>query len=240
MAPVVAALNALFHRIEDLLTAERRFTADAAHELRTPIAAIRTQAQVAWAEADTDKRRHALQATLAGCDRAARLIDQLLMLARLEAGPAPTRTEVDLTALARRVVTELAGQALDKAQDIELIAPASRRVEGHEVLLAALLRNFVDNAIRYSPSQAHIRVRVHEAGEVWLDVEDSGPGLSEADLGRLGERFFRGEGHQAPGSGLGWSIASRIAAAHGCHVVAMRSADLGGLRVQVVEGLTPP
>ena len=132
MQPLLNALNGLFERIAALLESERRFTADAAHELRTPITAIRAQAQVALGAEAGEERRHALLATLEGCDRATRLVAQLLTLARLEAAPEAARTNTDLSRLARRVVAELAGSALDKQQSIELDAarglhPAGRR-----------------------------------------------------------------------------------------------------------------
>lgn len=238
MAPLLEALNRLFERIAELLAAERRFTADAAHELRTPIAAIRTQAQVALGESDDALRRHALQATLQGCDRAARLVDQLLTLARLEAGAQPAGTPVELRALAQRVLAELAPAALARGQDLTLEASEPCPVNGNETLLAVLLRNLADNALRYSPPGAQVQVRLAALnGRVRLTVADSGPGLAEADLERLGERFFRvlDAGHSASqsGSGLGWSIVRRIAAAHGTPVHVARSAALGGLEVVV-------
>lgn len=238
MAPLLDALNRLFERIAELLAAERRFTADAAHELRTPIAAIRTQAQVALGESDDALRRHALQATLQGCDRATRLVDQLLTLARLEAGAQPAGTPVELRALAQRVLAELAPAALARGQDLTLEAAEPCLVNGNETLLAVLLRNLADNALRYSPPGAQVLVRLAALdGRVRLTVADSGPGLAEADLARLGERFFRvlDAGHSASqsGSGLGWSIARRIAAAHGARVQVARSPALAGLEVVV-------
>lgn len=234
MLPLLDALNRLFERITAMVAAERRFTADAAHELRTPIAAIRTQAQVALAEADSAARAHALRATLAGCDRAARLVDQLLTLSRLEAGAAPATTAVDLGALAQRVVADLAPQAIDQGQTLGLDAAPGCLVQASDALLAVLLRNLVDNALRYSPAGAEVRVVVRRAdGQVQLQVDDSGPGLADADLARLGERFFRVLGSGRDGSGLGWSIVRRIAAAHGATVVVGRSAALGGLAVSV-------
>ncbi len=234
MLPMLAALNGLLERIAALLASERRFTADAAHELRTPIAAIRAQAQVALGEADAGMRRRALQATLQGCDRATRLVEQLLTLARLEAGAAPPAADVDLSALARSVVAELAPLALRKQQDISLDAPESCVVSGDATLLAVLVRNLVDNAIRYSPPQAVVSIGVARvAAHVRLSVEDSGPGLADADLQRLGERFFRGLGSGQSGSGLGWSIVRRIAAVHGASVRASRASATGGLAVQV-------
>lgn len=234
MQPLLDALNGLFARIAALLEAERRFTADAAHELRTPIAAIRAQAQVALGEAEPGARAHALRATLEGCDRAAHLVDQMLTLARLEGAAAPALQRLDLAALARRVVADLAPAALARGQALALDAPQDCSVAGHEALLAVLLRNLVDNAIRYAPPGAPIELRLHaHAGRVVLDLEDGGPGLAEADLARLGERFFRPPGQSASGSGLGWSIARRIAAVHGASLRAARSERLGGLRVTV-------
>ena len=232
MRPMLDALNRLFERIGGMVAAERRFTADAAHELRTPIAAIRAQAQVALAEADAAARAHALRATLAGCDRAAHLVDQLLLLSRLEAGATPPASLQDLGALAQQVVGELAPRAIAQGQTLGLDAQPGCQLQGNASLLAVLLRNLIDNALRYSPGAAEVRVRVAKVdGRVQLQVHDSGPGLAEADLARLGERFFRVLGSARDGSGLGWSIVRRIAAAQGATVVVARSAALGGLAV---------
>jgi two-component system sensor histidine kinase QseC len=241
MAPLLEALNALFARIAALLESERRFTADAAHELRTPIAAIRAQAQVALGESDDAQRLHALQATLQGCDRAARLVDQLLTLARLESGQQAALAPVDLCALAQRVLAELAPQALARGQQLTLdadVSAAPLRVAGNETLLAVLLRNLVDNALRYSPAHAQIEVRLaRDDKRVLLQVADSGPGLVDEHLKRLGERFFRvldaQQSAAQSGSGLGWSIVRRIAAAHGADVQLARSAELGGMKVRI-------
>ncbi len=241
--PMLAALNQLFERMTERLTAERRFTADAAHELRTPLAAIRAQAQVALGEPDAAARRHALQATLQGCDRATRLVEQLLTLARLEAANALPSAPVALRSLLRRVLAELAPMALQQQQALALEdgagmdAEAACLVAGDETLLAVLLRNLVDNALRYSPAGARIQVNLEwRKDHAWLQVADSGPGLADADLARLGERFFRVLGlAQAgrSGSGLGWSIVRRIAGVHQARVHAGRSAALGGLEVSV-------
>lgn len=234
MAPMLDALNRLFERITAMVEAERRFTADAAHELRTPIAAIRAQAQVALAETDDAARAHALRATLAGCDRATRLVEQMLTLSRLEAGAAPALASVDLSALARRMAADLAPLAIARQQTLSLDAEAPQPVNGNETLLAVLLRNLIDNALRYSPAGAEVQVAVSTAPEgVLLQVQDSGPGLAEADRQRLGERFFRVLGSEQAGSGLGWSIVRRIAAVHGATVEVGRSAELGGLSVSV-------
>ena len=234
MSPMIAALNSLFERIGLLLESERRFTADAAHELRTPIAAIRVQAQVAMGEADDALREHALQGTLEGCDRATRLVEQLLSLSRLEAVEAPAMVAVDLRALAQRVVAELAPKAIGKHQALEFEGDEPCSIPGNETLLAVLVRNLVDNAVRYSPAAARIRVAVQQQnGQVVLSIEDSGPGLAEADRKRLGERFFRVTGSLETGSGLGWSIVRRIAAVHRLALEAGHSAELGGFAVRV-------
>ena len=237
MQPLVAELNGLLARIERMVQSERRFTADAAHELRTPIAAIRAQAQVALgAGSDGAQRDQALQTTLAGCDRAAHLVDQLLALARLEAGATPPAAEVwDLRSLAQQVAADLAPAALARGQDLELEAQG----EGASVCAPAawqtmLLRNLVDNALRYSPDGARVLVRVIGTPErVVLEVHDSGPGMASADLQRLGERFFRVLGHTQSGSGLGWSIVRRIADVTGAQLTVQPSELLGGLQVQV-------
>ncbi len=232
--PMVEALNGLLARIGTLVEAERRFTADAAHELRTPIAAIRAQAQVALAEADTARRRHALQAALDGCDRATRLVEQLLTLSRLEAHAAPPTRTVDLATVARRVAADVAPRAVGKGQTLELDATEACPLAADETLLAVLVRNLVDNAVRYSPRDARVSVSVQRHGDrVTLRVEDSGPGLAPEVQQRLGQRFFRPPGQAETGSGLGWSIVRRIAEVQRLEVETGPSAALGGLAVQV-------
>lgn len=236
MQPMLQALNALFARIGELLASERRFTADAAHELRTPLAALRTQAQVALGSTDDAERRHALRATLAGCDRATHLVEQLLTLSRLDADGTlgPSALPVVLAPVLRDGVADLVPAALAREQQLAVEADPDVAVNGHAALLAVLMRNLVDNACRYSPDGARIDVGlVREGTGATLTVEDSGPGLDEADRQRLGERFFRVLGNEAPGSGLGWSIVRRIAQVHGARVEADRSPTLGGLRVRI-------
>ena len=241
--PLVQALNGLFERVHDQLASERRFTADAAHELRTPIAAIRMQAQVAEGATGDDERRAALAATIAGCDRATRLVEQLLQLARLEADMADTRApdsprgQADLAAAAAQQVHELAAQAGRRGQQMALDRPPHAvAVPMSGPLLAVLLRNLIDNALRYGPDGGRVRVQVLAAtadAGAHLVVEDAGPGLSDADLQRLGERFFRVLGSGQSGSGLGWSIVQRLARLHDLDMALDRSPALGGLRVTV-------
>lgn len=240
--PLVQALNALFARIDAMVSAERRFTADAAHELRTPIAAIRAQAQVALGAAgDVAQRDRALHLTLAGCDRATRVVEQLLTLARLEAANAAdaqalhsTPTRVDISTLVRRVAADLAPSALARSQSLELHASDACHVTGNETLLEVMVRNILDNALRYSPPKARIEVQVQAVSDhTVLQVQDSGEGMHVQDIARLGERFYRVLGKQQPGSGLGWSIIRRIAAVSGAQVHVEKSHRLGGLAVEV-------
>ena len=191
-------------------------------------------AQVALGEIDDGRRRHALQATLWGCDRAARLVDQLLTRARLEAAELPVLGDVDPGDLVRQVVADLAPAAMRKQQTLELDAAEGCIVGGDATLLAVLVRNLVDNAIRYSPADATLKMAVAKsAGSVVLQVDDSGPGLRDEDLKRMGERFFRVLGSAEAGSGLGWSIVRRIAAVQRAELRVFRSKLLGGLAVEV-------
>ncbi len=230
--PLVASLNALLARIAGLLENERRFTADAAHELRTPLAALKAQAQVARAATDADVRVHALDNVLAGCDRATRLVAQLLTLARLGQDAAAEGTQsCDLRALAQAAVAELAPAAVAKGIDIGLSAPAPAAVSGRAGLLAILLRNVIDNAVRYSPPGSAVNVEVDARRIV---VTDQGPGIPAGERGRVGLRFYRILGSGESGSGLGLSIALRIAELHGARISLDDGEGGQGLRVSVV------
>jgi len=243
VAPLVGALNGLFGRMADLLESERRFTADAAHELRTPIAAIRMQAQVAQGAREAQERALALAATVQGCDRAARVVEQLLQLARLESEASqgegalrPGDAATDLSAAARGLVAELEPQARARGQQLNLEAAGAVPVPMPAGLAQVLLRNLIDNALRYSPDGAVVRVSVRRRPDErggCLVVEDSGAGLAPDELARLGERFFRVVGSRQPGSGLGWSIVRRLVRLFKLDVMVDRSDTLGGLRVTV-------
>jgi two-component system sensor histidine kinase QseC len=231
--PLVAELNALFARVRAVFDNERRFTADAAHELRTPLAAIRAHAQAAMGAANDTEREPSLQALLTGCDRVTHLIEQLLTLARFESSASASSEPIDLDDLARGVTAELAPQALAKAQRIEMNSAGRCPIQSQSAMLGVLLRNLLDNAIRYSPSGAFIRLTLGKNGAPSLTLEDSGPGLSAEQQSRLGERFFRVLGSDESGCGLGWSIVRRIAQAHGLELITGRSKELGGFQVTV-------
>lgn len=234
VAPLIGALDGLFERLRRSIEHERRFTADAAHELRTPIASIRAQAEVALGAAGDAERTRAIGQVLAGCDRASRLVDQMLTLARLD----PMRglahgARCDLAAIARDVVAEAAPLAYGKAVDLALDAvPAP--VDGEPALLAILLRNLVDNAVRYGPASTSVDIAVRPVADgVELVVTDRGPGIAADDRQRLGERFHRGLGTGASGSGLGLSIVRRIADLHRATIAFDPPANGAGLAVTV-------
>ena len=235
--PLVTALNELFQRMARLLATEQQFTADAAHELRTPIAGIRMQAQVAQGATDAHERAQALEATVQGCDRATRLVEQLLQLARLDAEATPDRSSTPLADVARQVAADLQATAERRHQRIVLREPMAPGVHIPlpEPLARVLLRNLLDNALRYSPEGAEVQLQMDDQGDGHgqLGVEDSGPGLTPEEQARLGERFFRVLGTGQSGSGLGWSIIQRIARLHRLQVGTDTSPDLGGLRVTV-------
>ena len=230
--PLVRALNRLFDQMAQQMDGERRFTADAAHELRTPIAAIRMQAQVALGTDQSSERQNALHAVLQGCDRATRLVAQLLQLARLDAdGAEQGAVACDAVAETRATLADLGPQAVAKRQALSLDAPASLPLSMPPGLVGVLVGNLVDNAQRYSPEGARIQVAWDALPLPRLVVQDSGPGLSEAEMSRLGDRFFRVLGNGADGSGLGWSIVRRLAQRYRLQIQVQRSAELGGLRV---------
>jgi two-component system sensor histidine kinase QseC len=238
VAPLVASLNSLFDRVRASIENERRFTADAAHELRTPLAAVRAQAQVAQGAGGDTERARALDNVIAGSDRASHLVDQLLTLARLE--PENFRAErvpCDLAEVARVAVAEIAPAAIAKSIDVDLLAPAAVTVAGDAPLLGILLRNLLDNAVRYSPAGTTIHARVGETqGKVFVAVADEGPGVPAEERGSLGQRFHRVLGTQAPGTGLGLSIVKRIAQLHGASVSFAETAPAVGLTVTVSFG----
>ena len=234
--PLLDALNDLLQRLALRMQTERRFTADAAHELRTPIAAIRAQAQVAMSAASNDAvRQLALHDTLMGCDRASRVVEQLLTLARVEGPQDLASKPFLLDQLAQKILADLTPEALRRNQTLELLVTEPLQVTGQNTLWHILLRNLIDNALRYSPKGATVRIQAQrlQNGQIQLTVQDSGPGLSPQDLARLGERFFRVLGTSAIGTGLGWSIVRHIAALQHIDVQVGRSPDLGGLQVTV-------
>ena len=233
--PLVAELNRLFGRIDQALARERRLTADAAHELRTPLAVLSTQAQVARRASSDAARNEALDAIVAGAERAARLAEQMLTLARLESGQGSGALQrAELRERVRAVIAEAAPRALAKGLDIALEDGPPVALECHAPLLAVLARNLVDNAVRYTPAGGRVRVAVAgDPGVARLEVTDNGPGVPPQELAHLGERFHRLAAEGEAGSGLGLSIVLRIAELHRGRVRFAAGPGGAGLAVSV-------
>lgn len=235
VSPLVQALNALFGRLRASFEQERRFTADAAHELRTPLAGVKTHAQVALAASSGEERQRALSNVVLGVDRATHLVEQLLVLARLDPQASlPGAVPVALHDLAASCLAEQAQGAADKGVDLALVAGDEAVVLGDPTLLSVLLRNLLDNAIRYSPAASEVEVSITCArGVVTLRVTDNGPGIPEDERARVFDRFYRVIGSTEEGSGLGLSIVRRIADLHHATTRLLQGSRGRGLAVEV-------
>jgi len=235
LTPIVAAVNSLFARIENALATERRFTSAAAHELRTPLAAIKIQAQVALLTRSNDDRRQALERLMLSIDGAAHMIDQLLTMSRID-GLIALRAQavrLQLDAVASHVIDEIRPLAARRQQTIvEDLGGAD--IEGLEFGVAVLLRNLLDNALRYAPPGSPVRVRTGAQGdECFAMVEDAGPGIAPEQRKRVFERFYRlPNNSNVDGCGIGLSIVQAVVEMHHARIELDRS-DLGGLRVTV-------
>ena len=231
--PLVQALNGYMGRLDQALAAQRRFIADAAHQLRTPVTVLRTQAQLAARETDPAELRRIAQSLADSSARMAALADQLLSSARAADGAAAPATPLDLTALARQVCLELMPAARARGIDLGLEAGGGQWVAGTE-LLHELLVNLVDNALRHAAQGGTVTVRtLAEDDACVLEVEDDGPGIPEAERDAVLEPFYRGKGAGPGGSGLGLTIVREIATAHGAALQLRDGAGGRGLRVRV-------
>ena len=234
VTPLIDRLNQLFHRIDSTLENERRFTADAAHELRTPVAAIKAQAQVARGATQDAEREHALAQAIAGCDRATHLIEQLLTLARLDNIAPGTAETCALADIAAATLADMAPAALDHDVQLELLDHGTSPIEGLPALLAILLRNLIDNAIRHTAPGTTVTVEVSTSDDrPCITVSDDGPGLPAEELQKISQRFYRALGTAASGSGLGLSIVQRIAELHHATLSFSSNAEKSGLKVAV-------
>ena len=234
--PLVGEMNGLLTRLSAAWDALTHFTADAAHELRSPLAALRLQAQSLQRAPDDATRAIATERLLAGIDRATRLVEQLLALARQEgAGEGAELVSLDLTALARNALADAEPEAARHAIALTLDAPTAHVVlRADEAALAVLLRNLLGNALRHTPPGGQVRVGVREeASVIDLTVEDSGPGIAPDERARVLDRFYRVPGTPGHGSGLGLAIVRAIAERHGAALTLDASPTLGGLRVML-------
>jgi two-component system sensor histidine kinase QseC len=232
--PLMIEINRLFRRIEEALAGEKRFTGDAAHELRTPLAGLRAQAQLALRVTTPDEQNTALRHVIAGVDRVAHLIDQLLVLARLDPAGAPFEQElVELGPIAAAAVDELRETAAARHISIEQHLEPTE-VIGNSGALGVMVRNLLDNAVRYTPEGGRVRLAIRPQGSAGLiSVSDTGPGLTAEQRERVFDRFYRGRGTRQPGSGLGMSIVKRVAELHDATVELGDGIDGSGLGVTV-------
>jgi two-component system sensor histidine kinase QseC len=233
--PLIEALNGLFQRVEQTLEAERRFTADAAHELRTPLAALQAQLQVAQRARDGEEHDRSLQQLQNGLTRAAHLIDQMLLLARLDPESGlPDPQPVDLAALTEAVCADLGPQILARNIDFDFESVSDATLTGQAEWLRVLIRNLVDNAVRYTPPGGKVAVRITRDGErLSLSVNDSGPGIPPEERSAVLRRFHRLDQGGQPGSGLGLAIVARIAELHGARLWLDSSSMTKGLNIGV-------
>jgi len=230
--PLVHELNLLFGRVRTAFAAQQHFVADAAHELRTPLAALKLQVASLERADSVEARQVAIGRLTAGIERATRLVEQLLVLARQEASAAggAKAQQVALSDLARRTVGDLIGVAQHKGVDLGLQHADEASVNGQADALMILMRNLVDNAVKYTPPGGTVDVAVRGASIV---VEDSGPGIAPEERERVFDRFYRIAGSEAAGSGLGLAIVKAIAERHGATLNLGQSERLGGLSAVV-------
>jgi two-component system sensor histidine kinase TctE len=240
---LAARINELLARLGSAIRAQKRFVADAAHQLRTPLAAVMLQVERAERAPDVATEREALRALHRSVERAGRMTQQLLSLARTdpEAIHAVELKPLDLVALARRVGEEWVPRALKRDIDFGLIVPTGPvTVTGDERLLSELLSNLIDNALRYCAAAGRVSVIVEAAPEPKLSVQDDGPGIPEDERVRIFERFYRVEGSSGDGCGLGLAIVEEIARLHSSTVEVSSGTDGRGSRFTVAFAAQPP
>ena len=230
--PVVTEINELLQRLDHSMISQRNFVSDAAHQLRTPIAALQAQVEASLSDASPETRKQ-LEGVLTAADRLTHLVAQMLALARAEPSLAQTQPEVSLEMVVQQVAEIWLPRAF--AQQIDLgfeLAPAF--VRGNNLLLQELFGNLLDNALRYTPQGGTITVACgQDETASWLSVDDSGPGIAPAEYEKVFERFYQPAGSRRDGNGLGLAIVRQIARQHGGEVVATASPKLGGAFVKV-------
>jgi two-component system, OmpR family, sensor histidine kinase QseC len=215
--PLTDSLNQLFKRLNEAFERNKRFPGDAAHELRTPLAALKTQAQVALRASDEKERQHGIEKVIMGADRCTHIVQQLLALSRFGAETILNDMHyTDLGKVVMEVTAQLVPLALEKNIEIEFHEPKNIvEIYGNDTALSILIRNLIDNAIRYTPENGEINVYVYrEKNHIILKVVDNGPGIPKELRSRVFERFYRLLGTKTAGSGLGLAIVQQIAELH--------------------------
>jgi two-component system sensor histidine kinase TctE len=235
LQPLVHAMNELIARLERLLQAQQRFVSHAAHQMRTPLAGLKTQAQLALRLAPAPELKASLEQIAAGAERAGRLVNQLLALARAEAtGAGVALAPLDLVPLARETVAGFYDRAMEKGIELAFEFQEPRAViHGHGALLRELMSNLVDNALRYTSPGGRVAVRLLARPRVVLEVEDTGIGIDPEEQALVFERFYRVLGTGEEGSGLGLAIVRSISEAHGACVSLEPNPAGVGTRVKV-------
>jgi signal transduction histidine kinase len=235
IAPVAHAINSLLAKLKRAFAVQRAFVADAAHELRSPLTALKIQLQVLERAPDDAAKALALAKLNEGVDRASHLIEQLLVAARTEATEvAPNMQPVDVAETMRRAMADVFPFAESKKITLDFDTPDNLMITADDNALKILMRNLLDNAVRYTPQGGIVKAKAsREEGKVVLIVDDSGPGIPEQDRQRVFERFVRGETAGQKGSGLGLSIVKNIVDQHQANI-ALSDSPMGGLRVTVV------
>jgi two-component system, OmpR family, sensor histidine kinase TctE len=239
LRPLILAINRLMERLSESVAAQRRFIADAAHQLRTPLAGIQSQTERALVERDPAAVRMALGRLAAGTQHATELANRLLTLARAGTPLAAPPVAVDLIGIVRDTIAEHLPQALERRHDLGFEGPTLGphcTVRGDALLLREMLSNLIDNALRYSPDGSAITVSIDrdpDSGSYVLAVSDTGPGIPIAERERVFEPFYRGADVVASGTGLGLAIVRTIATAHGAAVSLAEGEGSQGLRVTV-------
>lgn len=234
--PLVDELNRLFKRLKDAFSREQRFAGDAAHELRTPLAAISAQAQVAKQATTDQERKAALSKVLKGVDRSTHVVKQLLTLSRMVPEALQEQMELlGLRELTSEMIAELAPQGMEKNINLSLNAADDLSpIRGNKIALSILLRNLIDNALRYSPEQSAVIVNLfQDMDHQILQIIDNGPGIPDELKQRVFERFYRVIGNKQTGSGLGFSIIKQITDLHEADISLLDAPDDHGLCVQI-------
>jgi signal transduction histidine kinase len=241
VSPLVHAFNSLLDRLRRAIDAQRAFVSDAAHELRSPLTALGLQLQMLRRAPDDAQRKAAIDALGGGIERAQHLVEQLLALARsAPTVKAASHAPVDLAETVRLAVADVVPLADSRDTEVELDAIADAHVAGDAAALRILVRNLVDNAVRYTPAGGRVKVTLQQERDApVLTVDDSGPGIAPAERARVFDRFYRGAGREEGGSGLGLAIARGIAEQHGARIE-LADSPLGGLRVCVAFAAISP
>ena len=235
--PLVEAINLHIGKWTQLARNHEQFLEDASHQLRTPLAVLRTQIEYARREPELDRVHGALEAMQGGIERSTRLVNQLLALARVTSTVswAESTETIDLSQMANSVARSLVPEARRKRLDFAFLEPAQEVfVDGAEVLLREAVMNLVDNAIKYAPEGGHVSLAVEQhGGDAWVSVSDDGPGISAAERVHIGERFRRGKSALPGGAGLGLAIAKAIMEQHGGHLQARDNPSGGGVTMRL-------